>query len=116
MLAAYMRRSLSPALWLTLALVGAGCSRGGDNGGPANQWLFVTAPADHAIAVYANGASGQAAPLEVIIEAATDRPIAAAVDLVGDLFVANANGNVRVFTHKPGAKYELLKTFEGPNT
>ncbi|HLW70653.1 MAG TPA: NHL repeat-containing protein [Candidatus Binataceae bacterium] len=116
MLVAYMRCSLSTMLLLMFAVSAGGCSRGGDNGGAADQRLFVTAPADHTIAVYANGASGSAAPLQLIKEAATDRPVAAAVDLVGGLFVANANGNVRVFMPKPTGEYDFLKSFEGPNT
>ncbi|MGH7878027.1 MAG: hypothetical protein ACREQD_00870 [Candidatus Binataceae bacterium] len=116
MLAAYARRLFSPGLLVVLVLAAGGCSREHSDQAVAPQRLFVTAPADHSIAVYENGASGRAAPLEVIKEPATDRPVAVGVDLAGEAFVANANGNVRVFIHRPGGKYELLKSFEGPNT
>lgn len=104
-------------LTLTLLLSIAGCSRNRNQESGPQQRLFVTEPEKHRVAVYQFGATGDAAPLDVIQETAPDRPVAVAVDLAGSAFVANANGNVRVFTLDPNSgKFHLLKSFEGPNT
>jgi serine/threonine-protein kinase len=99
-----------------MILLAPGCSRDQNDQSPTERRLFVTAPETRTIAVYNEGSNGQATPLDVIKETAPDRPVAVAVDLVGSAFVANANGNVRVFSSGPDGKYHLLKSFEGPNT
>jgi DNA-binding beta-propeller fold protein YncE len=101
---------------LSLILSAAGCSRDHDDQPAAQQRLFVTVPEAGTIAVYRDGATGHATPLDVIKEAPPDRPVAVAVDVAGSALVANSNGNVRVYSIGPDGKYRLLKSFEGPNT
>jgi len=101
------------SLLVTLALT-TGCHRGSAPG--TAQRLMVTEPDLRQLMIYDVNASGSSAPLQVIKEEAPDRPIDVAVDATGEAFVANANGNVRVYSPNPAQRYETFKHYAGSNT
>jgi hypothetical protein len=90
---------------------GTGCSHDG-----VSQLLFVTVPERRQILIYRSSAAGSASPLQVITERAPDEPVDVAVDFIGDAFVANAAGSVRVYAAGKDNKFRIFKNYEGSNT
>ncbi|HVC45413.1 MAG TPA: hypothetical protein VND20_11405 [Candidatus Binataceae bacterium] len=114
-----MYRRVFPG-WLELILVlvltfavGA-CSRPQAPAG-APQLLFVTLPETRTLAAFAATASGDSQPLATIVEAAPDVPVDAGASLRGEVFVANANANVKVYAGQH-FKFQLVRSIAGPHT
>src|SRR5437868_494626 len=63
----------------------------------AGQYLYAAIPETGQILVYPLSASGPAQPVATIKESPPDKPIDASVDMSGEVFVANENGNVRAY-------------------
>ncbi|HXR24662.1 MAG TPA: NHL repeat-containing protein [Candidatus Binataceae bacterium] len=103
------------ALLTLVVLLVAGCTRHED-ASAAPEKLFVTVPERRQLVIYEGDAAGSAAPLQVITEDAPDQPVDVAVDFVGEAFVANANGNIRVYAPHEGTQYKIFKNYEGSNT
>jgi DNA-binding beta-propeller fold protein YncE len=97
---------------LMIPIVGA-CSRSEQTG--PGQYLYSAIPEPGQISVYPLSASGVAQPLATIREHPPDKPIDVSVDLSGEVFVANENGNVRAYGGR-NFHYELIHTLEGPHT
>jgi hypothetical protein len=97
---------------LLIALM-AGCSHGQQ--GMLGQHLYAAIPETGLIVVYPVTASGAARPLATIKENPPDKPIDVSVDLSGEVFVANENGNLRAYGGRD-FHYELIHTVEGPHT
>jgi DNA-binding beta-propeller fold protein YncE len=98
---------------LLLITVMAGCSHRQQSA--PGQHLYAAIPETGQIAVYPLTASGAAQPLVTIKENPPDKPIDVSVDLFGEVFVANENGNVRAYGGR-NFHYELIHTVEGPHT
>ena len=79
------------------------------------QVLLVTLPETRTIAAFAANASGDAQPLGTIRETAPDVPVDARATANADIFVANANANIKVFAGDHG-KYYLVRSIAGPHT
>jgi DNA-binding beta-propeller fold protein YncE len=107
-----LSRLISGALLLLIAAM-AGCSRKGQSG--TGQHLYAAIPETAVIAVYPLTASGAVQPLATIKEKPPDKPVDVSVDLAGEVFVANENGNVRAYGGR-NFHYELIHTLEGPHT
>jgi DNA-binding beta-propeller fold protein YncE len=104
---------LSTSACLLVVTLIAGCSHGQQS--TAGQRLYAAIPETGSIAVYPVTGSGAARPLAMIRETPPDKPIDVSVDLIGEVFVANENGNMRAY----GARnfhYELIHTLEGQHT
>src|SRR5450631_3652065 len=101
-------------LWLALMMAGASCSHPPPPAA-STQFLFVTLPEKHSVAVFAADASGDAKPLMTIQEAPTDTPIDAGVNSRDEIFVGNYNGTVNIYAgaHR---KLERVRTLGGLNT
>lgn len=54
--------------------------------------------------------------METIKEHAPDVPIDCSVNFAGEVYVANQNGNVRVYGAGRDGAYKLIKSYEGPHT
>jgi hypothetical protein len=100
------------ATCLLLALT-AGCSH--RQQAVSEEHLYAAIPETGLIVVYSMTATGAAPPLARIKENPPDKPIDVSVDLNGEVFVANENGNIRAYSG-PNFKYELIHTLEGPHT
>jgi hypothetical protein len=107
------RRFRSQFITCLLLVLTAGCS----HRQPAvlQEHLYAAIPEAGLIVVYPISATGAAPPLATIKENPPDKPIDVSVDLTGEVFVANENGNIRVYAG-PNFKYELIHTLEGPHT
>ncbi len=81
----------------------------------SDQHLYATVPEPGLIVVYPVTASGADQPLAMIKENPPDKPIDVSVDFGGEVFVANENGNIRVYGG-PNFHYELIHTVEGLHT
>jgi hypothetical protein len=101
-------------LWLALMMAGASCSHPPPPAA-STQFLFVTLPEKHRVAVFAADATGDAKPLMTIQEAPSDTPIDAGVNSRGEIFVGNDNGTVNIYAgaHR---NLERVRTLGGPNT
>ncbi|MGH7932541.1 MAG: hypothetical protein ACREQN_05170 [Candidatus Binataceae bacterium] len=77
--------------------------------------MFVTSPDTHSIALFKVSAEGDAPPITTIKEDSADIPIDVSTDFAGQVFVANANGNIKVYAGQK-FKYELVRTISGPHT
>jgi len=95
-----------------VALAG-GCTRRQPSGG---QLLYMAIPQSRQVLVYAASASGQDEPLAIIQEKAPDLPVDVSVDGIGEIVVANQNGNIRVFGRRPDGRYEQVRFYAGYNT
>jgi DNA-binding beta-propeller fold protein YncE len=102
--------TLLGACLVLLTIVG-GCSHGQQ--APPGQRLYAAIPETGRIVIYPVTASGAAQPLATIKENPPDKPIDVSVDLMGEAFVANENGNVRAYG---GPEFQLIHTLEGPHT
>jgi hypothetical protein len=99
---------------LMLALVAAGCSHGQSSSTPS-QIILETNPTSHTIALYKIDAKGDAPPLATIKESPSDIPVDASMDMAGQIFVANSNGNVKVYDGRH-YHYDHVRTIQGPHT
>lgn len=110
---AWIRLELS--LLAAALLIGvAGCARRAAPGGPV-QLLFATLTDAHAVAIFRADASGDARPLATIHEAPSDLPVDASVDLHGEVFIANANGTIKIYDGR-NYHYERTREIGGPHT
>jgi DNA-binding beta-propeller fold protein YncE len=109
----WFRSRLILGACLLLIAAMAGCSHGQPSA-PA-QHLYAAIPETGQIVVYPANASGTAQPLATIKETPPDKPIDVSVDLMGEVFVANDNGNIRVYDGR-NFHYQLIHTIEGPHT
>lgn len=109
----WFQSQLMSGVCLLLVIVMAGCSHGQQNA--PDQHLYATIPETGLIVVYPVNASGAAPPLATIKEKPPDKPIDVSVDLFGEVFVANENGNIRAYGGR-NFHYELIHTLEGPHT
>ncbi len=105
-------RSIIGACLLLIAAM-AGCSHGQQSA--PGQYLYAAIPETGLIVVYPMTASGAAQPQATIKENPPDKPIDVSVDLSGEVFVANENGNIRAYGGRD-FHYELIHTVEGPHT
>jgi DNA-binding beta-propeller fold protein YncE len=96
-----------------LMIVITACSH--REGGIPAQYLYTAIPEIGQITVYPLSASGADPPLATIKENPPDKPIDVSVDLSGEVFVANENGDVRAYGGR-NFHYELIHTLEGPHT
>ncbi len=103
---------IAAGLLLTIATIAA-CSHGAQNG--PRQYLYATIPETGLVVVYPLSAAGAEQPLATIKENPPDKPIDVSVDMAGEVFVANENGNVRAYAG-PNFHYELIHVLEGPHT
>ena len=108
----FRSRLITGAHLLLIALM-AGCSHGQQS--TLSQHLYAAIPETGLIMVYPVAASGAAQPLVTIKENPPDKPIDVSVDLNGEVFVANENGNFRAYGGRD-FHYELIHTVEGPHT
>src|SRR6516162_11704310 len=108
----FRSRLIICACMLLIALV-AGCSHGRQR--VLGEHLYAAIPETGLIEVYPVTASGAARPLATIKENPPDKPIDVSVDLRGEVFVANENGNLRAYGGRD-FHYELIHTVEGPHT
>lgn len=104
---------LITGVYLLLIALTAGCSHGQQSA--PSQHLYAAIPETGLIVVYPVIASGAAQPLATIRENPPDKPIDVSVDLSGEVFVANENGNLRAYGGRD-FHYELIHTVEGPHT
>jgi DNA-binding beta-propeller fold protein YncE len=109
----WFRSRLIKGAFLLLIAVMDGCSHG--QLGAAGEHLYAAVPETGLIVVYPSSAAGAAQPLAAIKENPPDKPIDVSVDLSGEVFVANENGNVRVYGGR-NFHYEMIHTLEGPHT
>jgi hypothetical protein len=104
---------LKAALLLAMA-AGVACAHPQPPATP-QQFLFVTLPDKHSVAIFAAAASGDAKPLMTIRENPSDTPIDANADRDGDIFVGNSNGTINIYSvHHHD--YQLVRSLAGPNT
>jgi len=98
---------------LLVALGGVACSHP-PPAVPA-QFLIVSLPEKHRVAVFDAAASGDAKPLTTIQESPADTPVDAGVSMRGEIFIGNANGTVKVYAglHRD---YRLVRELAGSNT
>jgi hypothetical protein len=87
------------------------CNRGSPT--PA-QLVYASLPDQHTLAIFAATAAA-ATPLATIKEAAADIPIDVGIDLQGEVFVANQNGNVKVYAGR-NYDYQMVRGLAGPHT
>ena len=104
-------------LLFSLAFLCAGCSHGKTSTASSAppQRLFVTVAESASLLVYRNAAEGEQ-PMATIKENPADRPIDCSVNFIGEAYVANENGNVRVYGAGRDQKYKLIRSYEGPHT
>jgi DNA-binding beta-propeller fold protein YncE len=108
----FQSRVISGAYVLLLAVT-VGCSHGQQSA--SGQYLYATIPETGLITVYPLTGSGAGSPLATIKENPPDKPIDVSVDLLGEVFVANENGNIRAYGGR-NFHYELIHTLEGQHT
>ncbi|MBV8055141.1 MAG: hypothetical protein JO071_07865, partial [Deltaproteobacteria bacterium] len=109
----WFRSRLITGMYLLMITLIAGCSHGQQ--GAHSQHLYATIPETGLIVVYPVTASGAAQPVATIKENPPDKPIDVSVDLSGEVFAANQNGNLRVYGGRD-FHYELIHTVEGSHT
>src|SRR5271154_5773370 len=81
-----------------LVAFAASCAMACSHGSSAPpQLVFATLPDQHTVTIFAATAAAPPTPLATIKEALADIPIDVGVDLLGEVFVANRNGNVKVY-------------------
>ncbi|MGH8337617.1 MAG: hypothetical protein ACRETL_12530, partial [Gammaproteobacteria bacterium] len=79
------------------------------------QLVFASLPDQHTVTIFSVSAGAGATPLATIKEPAADIPIDVGVDLLGEVFVANQNGNVKVYSGR-NYDYQMIREFDGPHT
>jgi hypothetical protein len=109
----WFRSRLILGVCLLLMASMAACSHGQQSG--FDQHLYATVPEPGLIVVYPVTASGADRPLATIKENPPDKPIDVSVDAKGEVFVANENGNIRIYGGL-NFHYALIHTIEGPHT
>jgi serine/threonine-protein kinase len=79
------------------------------------QMLYLLKPATRNLALFLVTDTGVASPAATISETAPDEPVDVSVDLMGDIFIANRNGNIRTYIGR-NLHYQLGRTLSGPHT
>jgi len=79
------------------------------------QHLYAAIAEAGRVLVYPVTASGSTEPLATIKEEPPDKPIDVSVDLIGEVFVVNENGNVRAFGGHD-YHYQVIHLVAGPHT
>jgi DNA-binding beta-propeller fold protein YncE len=106
--------------FFALLLFTTGCVRDktADGSSPTapRQYLYVTVAQPPTLLVFPGGASGDQTPLTVIKENSPDRPIDCATNMIGEVYVANQNGNVRVYGAGRDQQYNRIRSYEGSHT
>ncbi|MGH7916579.1 MAG: NHL repeat-containing protein [Candidatus Binataceae bacterium] len=98
-----------------LVLGCAGCSHEPAASNTAAQVILETNPDTHTVALFKIDAKGDAPPLATIKEDSSDLPVDVSADLTGQIFVANANGNVKVYVAH-NHRFQHVRTITGPHT
>lgn len=80
------------------------------------QRLFIAVDTPPGIWIYRAKAESGTLPLQTIKETPPDEPAGVAVDGSGEVFIANRNGNVRVFGPDRQGHYVLVRSYAGPHT
>src|SRR5271170_6941326 len=94
----------------------ASCAMACSHGSSAPpQLVFASLQEQHAIMIFRVTAGTGATPLATIKEAPADIPIDVGVDLLGEVFVANQNGNIKVYDGR-NYDYQLIREVNGPHT
>ena len=81
----------------------------------STQLIYASLPDQHAVMIFPLAADAAAIPIATIKEAQEDVPIDVGKDLLGEVSVANQNGNVRVYIEHNG-EYQLVRHIEGAHT
>ena len=104
-------------MFFSLIFLCAGCSHGKTSATSAAQpqRLFVTVAESATLLIYRSAAEGEQS-MATIKERPPDRPIDCSVNFVGEVYVANQNGNVRVYGAGRDDQYKLVRSYEGPHT
>lgn len=100
--------------FLLTLVAGAACSHPQQPATP-QQLLFVTLPETRSVAIFGEGATGDARPLATIRETAPDTPIDASANMRGEIFVGNRNGTINIYAGRD-FNYERVRTLAGPHT
>jgi sugar lactone lactonase YvrE len=108
------RRWLAPAVLAVMACGAAAC-RPHETPAAPKQLLYATVPDQAALMVFDASADGAATPITVIKESAPNVPIGVGIDLQGQLYLANRNGNIQVFAGR-GTDYQVVRVLAGPHT
>lgn len=110
-------RLLRTTITLALLMFGVvvGCSRK-TGSGAQTQRLLVAISDPPSVRLYRASAETGTLPLTTIREQPPDQPVAIGFDAAGEIFVANRNGNVRVFASNRGQDFEPVRFFAGPHT
>ena len=83
---------------------------------PATQQvLYACLPGQRAVVIFPVSAGPSPGLLGTIHEAAPDVPVDVGSDLRNEIYVANRNGNVKVYAGRNYA-YQLVRTIAGPHT
>jgi hypothetical protein len=107
-------RDCCPALLLAIAACTAtACHRGA----PAKprQLLYASVPDQRSVLIFDASAKGAAAPVKSIKESAPDVPVGVGLDMEGQLYIANRDGNVAVYAGRD-SNYQLVRRLAGPHT
>jgi hypothetical protein len=105
---------LSPKL--ILIAITASCTMACKHVPPAPvQAVYASLPGQHAVAIFSVTASAAATPLATINETAADIPVDVGMDLEKEVFVANQNGNIKVYAGR-NYDYQQVRELIGPNT
>ena len=86
------------------------CNRGSST---PTQAVYASLPDQHMLAIFA--ATAAATHLATIKEPATDIPIDVGIDGLTEVFVANQNGNVKVYAGR-NYDYQMVRGLAGPHT
>jgi DNA-binding beta-propeller fold protein YncE len=108
------RRGIASVL-LAAAACGAAACRQHETSAVPGQLLYASVPDQRSVMIFDASVSGAAAPLTVIKEAAPDVPISVGMDLEGEIYLANRNGNLAVYAGR-GSAYQLVRRLAGPHT
>ncbi|MGA2409303.1 MAG: hypothetical protein ABSG46_02805 [Candidatus Binataceae bacterium] len=81
----------------------------------AQQVLYASLPAQRTVVILPIASGPSPAPLAAIRETAPDVPVDVGSDVRGEIYVANHNGNVKVYAGL-NYDYQLVRTIEGPHT
>jgi hypothetical protein len=98
-----------------LFMVLASCVMACSHGSPTpTQVVYASLPDQHMLAIFA-GTAVAATPLATIKEAPADIPIDVGIDLLGEVFVANQNGNIKVYAGR-NYDYQVIRGLAGLHT
>jgi hypothetical protein len=98
-----------------LIAIAAGSLMACNHGSPTPvQVVYTSLPDQHMLALFAATATA-ATPLATIKEASADIPIDIDIDLSAEVFVANRNGNIKVYAGR-NYDYQMVRGLTGPHT